>query len=247
MIKSIYLFIITLSFVLSSNQVFAHASTISKDTLDSYSGRKYMEGSSGFIQFHLSHGCRNDTRTKTYATKKVTTVFPNANDLSGVAYTKDGQGNLYSGNALIGVKPKIDSDWDKIKIFRGIVPEYYNHSAANSDVRSIHWLGGKVPDNMYENLHIKASLPVLDNCVSRLRVYIPIVQYCEDDHILAWMREATSSFPENVISKGYAPYIDIVRNLSKNPLPGSCNNNGQTKEVYPSEADIEKYLPLKDD
>lgn len=98
---------------------------------------------------------------------------------------------------------------------------------------------------MYSNLEIKASLPTLQACITQLIIYVPIVQYCKNGRVLAWIKKATPSFPAHVISANYAPSFTVHRNLTKNPLSADCNKKGDTVEVYPSERDIERYLPLK--
>jgi uncharacterized protein YcnI len=240
-VKIISVAIVVLGTWVTSSDVFAHASILSKDTLDAYSGRNYMEGSSATFSLHLAHGCSTDTAT--FATRHASIVFPNATDLTGIAYTEDHDGNRFAGNAVMGIKPRVDSDWKKIKVKTGEVPTFENHGANSTDVRGIHWKGGHVPNEMYENLEVKASFPKLDGCVSKLRVYMPAVQYCENGDILTWMRDATPSFPD--AGGGSAPYIDIVRNMDANPLPDSCGGTGEQAEAYPSVEDVEMYLPIK--
>jgi len=236
---------ITMGLMLVSTNLFAHASVLAKDNIDKFTGRDYEEGKTAFLQFHLSHGCRNSTSTKYFATKHVTIVFPNNNNLKGLTLTKDSSGNEYAGNAMMSIKPAVNPIWDKIKISTATVPGYYSHGVKSTDVRGIKWLGGKVPNEMYSNLSVKASLPLLRACVARLKVYVPIVQYCKNGQVLAWLKKSTPSFPASVISTGYAPSFTVLRNLTNNPLPENCSNEGETVEVYPSEKDIEQYLPHK--
>jgi uncharacterized protein YcnI len=225
-----------------SGNLFAHASIQVKDTQDEYSGRMYKENSSGLFSLHLSHGCTDATTGKTFATKHASMVFPNAEDLSGIAATFDSAGVEFAGNALMGIKPRVDADWDKIKIKTGTVPTYQNHGANSMDVRGIHWKDGNVPNEMYDNLEVKASFPTLRGCVTKLRVFMPSIQVCENGQVLTWMQHATEAFPD--AEGGSAPYIDIVRDQSRNPLPAGCSG-GETAEVYPSADDIDKYLPVK--
>jgi len=237
--------VLALGFSLISVNVFAHSNVVVKDNLDAYSGRNYQEATTANLKFQLPHGCRNTSRTKFYATKHAAAVFPNSNLLTGITITEDKSGNEYAGNAMMSIKPFVNPVWDKVKISRGSVPNYYSHGVNSTDVRGIKWLGGKIPYDMVTNLNIKASLPKLTACVTLLKVYVPLVQYCENGQVLAWMKQATPTFPIDVISQGYAPSFTIIRNEIKNPLPASCSGIGESVEVYPSEADIEQFLPLK--
>jgi len=236
----------TLTFALlalANTAAWSHANIVPKDNLDAYTGRSYEEGTSAFMEISLGHGCRSDQGVA-FPTRHVSAVFPNGEDLSGIAYTVDGSGTRYAGNALYGIKPSVDGDWDSIHPIPGTVAQYYSHGAKSGDVRAIHWLGGFVPDSMYENLEFKASLPKLDSCVGKLRVYIPVVQYCDSGLKNAWVKTPTANFPAEVISAGYAPFIDVLRNESKNPLSAECGGVGQTVEVYPKDADVDEFLPV---
>ncbi len=233
---------ILLSACIFSGQVLAHASVLAKDVNDQYDGRNYREGSSAMLNLHLAHGCSDANTGETFATRHAVTILPNNQDLSGIAYTENHDGERFHGNALMGVKAAVDNNWKKIKQLKGSVPEFENHGAKNSDVRAIHWLGGRVPNDMYANLQFKANLPMLDGCVSQLRVYLPTIQYCEKGRVKAWFREATPSMPAEVISPGYAPSLTIVRDEDRNPLPNHCAGVGVSEEVYPSPEDLEKHL-----
>lgn len=221
--------------VVASGDLMAHANFIPKDNLDVYTGRSYQEGTAAYVQLNLAHGCGD------YATRDVVATMPTSVDLSGIAYTTDQEGNRYGGNALMGIKPSVDGDWRKIDVSTGEVSSYYNHGVKHEDVWYISWRRGKVPNSMYENLEFKADLPKLEGCVAKLRVYIPIVQYCEKGYVEAWVREPTPSLPEAVISPGYAPYIEVLRDLEANPLAADCNG-GVDAEAYPSTDDIEAGL-----
>ncbi|MDH5302357.1 MAG: YcnI family protein, partial [Gammaproteobacteria bacterium] len=142
------------------------------------------------------------------------------------------------------IKPRVNGDWGAIRTIPGNVPTFYSHGEKSGDVRAIQWLDGFVPDSMYENLELKASLPKLEGCVGKLRVYTPVVQFCDSGLMNAWIKEPTNQFSADVISAGYAPYFDVVRNNTKNPLPESCGGVAETVEVYPSAEDIDSYLPV---
>lgn len=230
-----------------SSQAFGHASFVRKDNLDEYTGRSYKEGSSANIAIALGHGCHNEDRSKWYATTTATILFPNGVDISEYAYTKShgAQPVEYGGNAIMGIKARVTAKFKKVTQMRASVPNYYNHGERSDDVRSIHWINGYVKNEMFDNLEFRATFPKLKGCVKKLRVYTPVVQYCENGDMLAWMKNPTTNFPEAVISPGYAPYFDVVRDMSANPLDASCGE-GEEKELYPSEQAIDLYSVCED-
>jgi len=227
-----------------SSTVMGHANYMPKDTLDQYPDREYQENSSVYLNMIISHGCR-DNDGNTYATKYVGVVFPNKIDLQSQVYTEDSDGKRYGGNAIMGIKAAIDNNWRTIRHLTDSVSSYYNHGEKTEDVRSIHWLNGNVPDDMYAELKFRVKFPKLDKCVSRLKIYTPTIQYCEGDHILVWTRKATTLFSEEVISPNYAPYFEVVRNVVTNPLPDSCST-GETLEVEPTAQEIDWYFSPRD-
>ncbi len=228
------LFLLTIC-VFSSNAV-AHANVKPKDVTDNYSGRQYKENSSAYIDLVLSHGCDGE------ATVHAAVLIPNSNDLSGL--TSSGTGGSHAGNALMGVKARTNGNWKKIRYKKGQVPTFYNHGEKQEDARAIHWKHGYVPDNMFETLTFRANTPRLEGCVAKLIVNLPTVQYCTKRKVKAWIKELTSTFSEQVISAGYSPYIEVVRDLENNPLAEECSN-GEAVEVYPSSDEIDRYLGVR--
>ena len=221
---------------------FAHAGFASKDNLDEYSGRDYEEGKTGYFKLVVPHGCSNADGSRSYPTRHVVMALPNGVDLSGIAYTKDKNGEVFGGNAVMGVKPAADGDWRKIKNPKAGVPSYYSHGLRSEDVRSLQWVGGKIPNDFYKSLEFRAKLPLLDACVTELNVYFPTVQYCKSNTFKAWIREPVAGLPEDVISTGYAPNITVRRNLVLNPLPEDCGEEGEVAEAYPDAEDVEAAL-----
>ena len=227
--------------VLIADTAIAHANFVPKDNLDFYSGRDYKEGSTAYLSLNLSHGCSNSDGTKTYATRHAVAIMPNDSSLEGIGFTKDHSGNHYNANGLMSVKPEASANWKRIKNPKVTVAEYYSHGARTEDVGAIQWKGGNVPADFYSSVNFRASLPLLESCVSKLKVYIPTVQYCTGGHVKAWLKEATPSMPANVVSTGYAPYINVIR-ADNNPLGAECDGVGTEEEVYPSTEHIEKGL-----
>jgi hypothetical protein len=247
---------------------FPHANIESKDTLDAYTGRSYKEGSSATLSLVIGHGCTQSGES--YSTRMVTALFPNGldPDLGGIAYTTDGT-TKHEGNAVFGIKPEVDYHWKEIQPITSNVPTYYSHGAKTTDVRAVHWRWGYIPDNFMGKVKVSVNFPKFEpnTCYNKIKVFIPIVQYCaadsghQEDHawkrdrlkkknihrVYAWIKEPTSMFPaDTVVAPGYSAYLDIVRDLTTNPLPATCGGAGQTVELYPSAADIDTYLPFFD-
>jgi hypothetical protein len=282
-----------------SGDVLAHTSFAAKDWYITKDGRSYIEGSSTKLSLNVAHACPVPTGVTPaplgWGTVITSVVFPNGADpevydlsldpktlavlskkastvnLANVLYTKDANGNMFAGNALMSTKPERDGDWLEILPKTGPVPAF--NSATNTrDVRSIHWHGGKVPNELYEYIEFRTSFPKFkpESCATKVRVYMPAVQYCSDNlnftampdvKITAddpWLWETIPGVFDHVAAPGYAAYIDIDRNFEDNPLPKSCKSTGKAKGdddhknrasvadnvigIYPNVADIEHFL-----
>lgn len=220
----------------------AHASFVPKDNFDSFSARDYEEGTTAYLKMNIPHGCSSSDGSRTFSTRNVVMTMPNGVDLSGLAYTQGRDGQTYNANAVMGVKPAVDGDWRKINNPTAPVADYYSHGLRSDDVRSLQWLRGKIPADFYKVLEFRAGLPILNACISRLDIYFPTVQYCDQRTMKAWMRTPVGNLPADAVSTGYAPKITVVRNEEKNPLPAECPPGGEAAEAYPSESDIEASL-----
>ena len=260
----IFAALLTTAFISTDAWAFPHANIKPKET----GSRDYKEGSSAVLSIGLSHGCTQSGES--FTTRVMTALFPNGPDpnLHGITYTNNGPTN-YEGNAMYGIKPVVDYNWKQIMPMTGNVPTYYNHGEKTTDVRAIHWHWGYIPDNFVGYATFSASFPkfVSDTCYDKIRVEIPVVQYCaldpkhETDHewlrdrvkkknldsAYAWIKEPTAIFPTaTVVSPGYSAYLNIVRDTTTNPLPSSCGGVGQSVTVYPTAAEIDMYLPPHD-
>jgi len=283
-----------------SGDVLAHANFAAKDWYITKDGRSYIEGSSTKLSLNLAHSCPVPTGVTPAAlgwgTVITTVVFPNGQNpevydlsldpktlaalskkpssmnLANIFYTTDGKGGMFAGNALMSTKPERDGDWLQILPKKGSVPAFYNHGTNTQDVRSIHWHGGKVPNELYEDLQFRTSFPKFkpESCVTKVRVYLPAVQYCSDNLNFTAMPDVniTNDDPwlwapipgvfDTVAAPGYAPYIDIDRNFEDNPLSKTCKKNEEDRSdddhkgrvkvtdnvigIYPSVDDIEHFL-----
>ena len=235
---------LSLSIALSAAMVgtaHSHANFVPKDNLDFYNGRDYKEGSTAYLSLNLSHGCSNADNSKSYATRHAVAIMPNDNSLEGIAFSKDSSGNRYSANGLMSIKPEASTSWKRIKNPKAIVGEYFSHGLKTEDVIAIQWLNGRIPADFYSSVNFRAQLPYLEECVSKIKVHIPVIQYCSAGHVKAWIKEPTPSMPIDVISTGYAPYINIIRS-EDNPIAPECEGSGSEEEVYPSIKQIEDGL-----
>lgn len=238
--KWIHLTIGGIFYIFTANIASAHANFVPKDNIDSYSGREYQEGSSAYLSLSIAHGCNSMDGSKSYKTKHVVAIFPNDVNMQGIAYTKDRSGNHYGANGIMSIRPQTDSNWRFISNPKATVNEYYSHGVKTEDVSAIQWIGGDIPSDFFAGLTLRAQFPYLEECVSKLRVYIPTIQYCAAGHIKGWLRSPTHSMPEHLISPGYAPYIDVIR-AENNPIDPTCTKAIE-EEAYPSDERIEKSL-----
>lgn len=227
--------------VVASASVFAHVSFRPKDVNPLYDGRQYKEGISTRVSLVIPHGCTDADGNK-FATRDVFALLPSTVDLSDSTYTVDENGNEFAGNAVMSVRPRVDNNWKKIQRKKAAVPTYFNHGPNDKDTVAVRWLKGNVPDDMSQDLELDVSLPRLKGCVERLRVYVTAVQYCGQGLRSAWIREPTAEFCEEEISPGYAPFFDVVRDRTANPLPPECGDVGTTVEAYPTAEEIDQYL-----
>lgn len=261
--------------VLASGDVFAHANVPAKDYYLTTDGRTYVEGSSAEFKLNLSHSCSADLPTvittvaipngvdaEIYTLgydKNTQSVTGNPNQspksskyasTAGFLYTSDATGKQYAGNAMMGIKPSVDNNWEHIVPKNGDVPTFYSHGAKAQDVLGIHWEGGHIPNDFYYDLKFRGNLPRIkpSSCVAKIRVYLPAIQYCGVDmNNLSkqdnWLPKPGAGLTD--ITTNYAPYFDIDRNLRTNPLPETCNSNGMKGEVvglYPSDAQLTAFL-----
>lgn len=184
---------------------------------------------------------------------------PVGSGLSGIVWTNNtyapaDQTAWMSGNGVMSIKPLVDNQWKTIEPTKEQVPSYYNHGENTWDVAAITYTGltgsqakGKwgLTNEFYKNIEFVATLPNFkkDSCYSKLVVDIPAADYCAAGSVYVWTKNPTTGIPNELIaSAGYVPQITVVRNLTKNPLPASCNGVGKTAEVRPSDAVLDRYF-----
>ena len=169
-------------------------------------------------------------------------------------YAPTDQSAWSGANGIMSIKPSVDWQFKSIEPTKEQVPAYYNHGTNDWDVVAISYkgLGGAIRNGQwgltneyYKNIEFVATLPDFkkDTCFSKLVVDIPAADYCASGHGYVWWKTATSAVPNDLIAAAnYVPQITVKRNLTRNPLPASCNGVGKTAEVRPSDATLDRYF-----
>lgn len=170
------------------------------------------------------------------------------------AYAPTDQSAWMGANGVMSIKPSVDAGVSVIEPTKEEVPVYYNHGANTWDVVAISYKGlagavknrpWGVTNEFYKNLEFVTTLPSFkkESCYTKLVVDIPAADYCAGGHGYVWWKKATANIPNDLIAAAdYVPTITVKRNLTRNPLPASCNNVGKTAEVRPSDATLDRYF-----
>lgn len=253
-----YLAIIAMlgTMIISGNAT-AHTTVMSKNTPTDYSSRNELEGTTGFNWFSIPHGCSASHGGKAQPVRAQSVVFPNgADSLAERTDTKESV-NLQEhieGNPVMGAKPAVNSLFKKIRTLKGPVPSFISHgSELTEDVRAFVFTNGKLQDGLMGVIPWSASFPKFksDSCATALTAYIAIANYCtnsrnetDDDRADIWIGRLTEKFNDSdVVSVDFWPYLKVVRDLEKNPLPEGCGE-GFEIGVYPSDEAIDEFLPV---
>ncbi len=240
-----------------SGSAMAHTTVMSKNTPTKYSVREELEGTTGFNWFSISHGCSASSGGNAQPVRAQSVVFPNgADSIVERTDTKESVSlqDHITGNPVMGAKPAVNSLFKKIKTLKGTVPAFTSHgSELTEDVRAFAFTQGNLKDGLLGTIPWSATFPTFksDSCATALTVYIAIANYCttsskadDNDRADIWMGRLTEKFDdEDVVSVDFWPYLKVVRDLEKNPLPESCGE-GFEIGVYPSDEAIDEFLPI---
>lgn len=230
------------------------------------------EGKTLYTAFTIGHGCaaaEGDTTPLPVVAQSV--VFPNATD--SVAYKinpadgKDGDAidlsTVVSGavghgstatpaGGLIGLSPAGIQDKSVFNNQKELVDDA-------GSVRGFQFTDGNLDTTLMGLIPFRVSGVsfVPTSCAKSVKVRIGIANYCtnskktsDDNRVDMWIGHMTKKFndpgvmPSDFETAPYWPTMTISRDLAKNPLPASCNG-GFDVAVQPSDADIDKYLPIK--
>ncbi len=247
-----YLVIITMiGTMITSGNVLAHTTVMSKNTPTNYNSRDELEGTTGLNNFSIPHGCDGQP------VRAMSIVFPNgADSLAERTDTKESVtlSDHITGNAVMGASPAVNSLFKKINILVGTVPSFISHGEEKTeDTRAFVFTNGSLRDGFTGLIPWRATFPAFksDSCATALTVYIAIANYCtksknenDNDRADIWMGRLTEKFNDpDVVSVGFWPYLRVVRDLEKNPLPEGCGE-GFEISVYPSDEAIDEFLPI---
>jgi hypothetical protein len=245
--------------MITSGNVMAHTTVMSKNTPTKFSTREELEGTTGYNWFSIPHGCGSSHAhgAKNQPVRAQSVVFPNgADSIAERTDTKESV-NLQdhiTGNPVMTAKPAVNSLFKKIKTLTGPVPSFTSHgSELTEDVRAFVFTNGKLQDGLLGVIPWSASFPTFksDSCATALTVYIAIASYCtnsssedDDDRADIWMGRLTEKFDDpDVVSVDFWPYLKVIRDLENNPLPEGCGE-GFEIAVYPSDEAIDEFLPI---
>lgn len=79
-------------------------------------------------------------------------------------------------DGMVGVKPMAKAGWEVTTVKGPLAVPYVSHGKAITEgVTEIHWTGGRLPDEQYDEFVFRGQLP--DKPGETL--YIPVVQLCE--------------------------------------------------------------------
>ena len=204
--------------------------------------REYKEGTGAFIDINISHDCSN-ADGEHFATTGVAVLLPNGSAVENT-YTTSRDGAVYGANAVMGIKQRSNSTFEKNIVVKGAVDPFYNHGVRTEDARALKWLKGRVDNDHYDNLEMKVTFPKIEpsSCVAKLRMYFPSMQYCTNGYKYGWLGTADSKFgmgdEKTKIYDRYAAYLDVVRTSE---MPEACGE-GFTQIVRPTTEEINQYL-----
>ena len=257
-VKGMFAIVAILGTMIVSGNAMAHTTVMPKNTPTQFNTRVELEGTSGFNWFSIPHGCSASEGGKAQPVRAQGVVFPNgADSLAERTDTKESV-NLeehITGNPVMTAKPAVNSLFKKIKTLKGPVPVFISHGEElTEDVRAFVFTQSNLKDGLLGVIPWNASFPKFksDSCATALTVYIAIANYCtdsqsenDDDRADIWIGRLTEKFDDvDVVSVGFWPYLKVVRDLEHNPLPEGCGG-GFEIGVYPSDAAIDKYLPIE--
>ena len=210
--------------------------------------RQYKEGSSPRLSMSIGHDCTHENGQH-FNTMGVVAILPNSEALPpSDFYTSTRDGEKHFANAFMSTKARYTTNWRRIDVVKGPVVPFYSHGLKEKDARALKWLNspsGGFNNDLYEDLEFKTKLPKFKehSCYTKLRVEVPVLQYCRGNTLSAWIGTAGSRFitaPHQRVTTDYTPYFEVVRDMEMNPLPAKCGD-GEEMTIRPSDADIDLF------
>lgn len=121
----------------------------------------------------------------------------------------------------------------------------------NTDVQALHYWDGELHPDFVGQVPFRASFPTFktESCAVKLTVNMAVANYCtfsadKSNRADIWMGALTDKYAdEAVVSVGFWPRLDVVRDLESNPVPEGCGE-GIALAVQPASDSIDALLPL---
>ena len=242
-----------------AGSAFAHTTVVRKNTPSNWQVNDEIEGTgSALSNISIAHGCSSPAGNEARSVTAMSVVWPNGHDaLATRSDTGDSidLAEYIVGNPVMGPKSAQDKDiFKKIVQAVGPTPPYNNHGLRTEDTRAFHYSHGKLQSDLFGLLPYRASYPTFhaDSCATKLVINFGIANYCrhtrntnKDDRADVWFGRLTAKFDDpDVVSVGFWPHVDVVRDLENNPLAESCGD-GYAIEVTPSDESLDTYGPIK--
>ncbi len=226
----------------------------------------YKDGAFGPIRFNVQHACDPEPYFdfSNVTTKQVAIVIPTGKDVQLVdtvlkaawefppfdpAYKElgpaspDADGNDWGIQFL---KPQPNPALPKAYAILG------ETSKGETIPRAVVWVGDH-PDTNDTDLVATIYFPEIPekSCVQEVQYFFPSAQFCGNftpvnaKPMEGWLLGTTAKWSKSMLGETevqWAPIALVNRDLKAKPLPASCNGKGKKIGVYPSKADIDKYL-----
>ncbi|SOD16347.1 hypothetical protein [Nitrosomonas ureae] len=192
----------------------------------------------------ISHGCGDGT----FVTKS-SVVFP------------DGVDSIVKVNGTVATDT-IDAhvvNWGNL--FQKVLdPSVFKAEDEKTDdsgnVVGFYVKDGKMPDHYASYLKFRAGAVLFEptSCASSVKIVLAIADICKPTTIAGFAEGKLNLWTPAVGSDYDGPGLHgfdspatytVTRDLAKNPLPGSCSATGDTVDLIPSAAQINRDLPIK--
>ncbi|MFO1417834.1 MAG: hypothetical protein U1E83_04125 [Methylotetracoccus sp.] len=227
----------------------------------------YQDGAFGPIRFNAQHACDPnpyDPYEPNVVTNQVVVVYPTGKNTQIIDTTVPKPWNfppMDPGYKELGPASPDANGFDWAVQFvkpmpHAAYPTAYTFltDANNGDKipQAVAWVGKQ---HMYDDTDLTTTIYFADipkkSCVTEVQYYFATAQFCSGIKpgnampVTGWLLGPTENWPKERLGETtvqWAPIAVVERDLKKKPLPQSCGGKGQTISVYPSKADIDKYL-----
>ena len=231
----------------------SHTTIITKNTPTNFATRTEQEGTTAFTALSISHGCSAPDSTLSKPVIAQSILFPNgANSIATIGDTVVNLSEHIEGNAVMAPTPVQNHNvFQFISVLQGPVPLFTQHGEKTEDNRAFQYKSGYLQTDLVGVVPFRVTFPTIKetSCVSSLTINLAVANYCtrsnhDPDRADIWIGQLTPLFNDaTVVSVGFWPSVDVVRDRENNPLPASCDV-GEHLVITPSNEDIDRYLPL---